>query len=61
MKPRQLGMLLLCAGALNALMGIVMAIQIPPERTGVWPYVLTLSGLVLMLAGHYTGKRKDGN
>ncbi|WP_155855825.1 hypothetical protein [Arthrobacter sp. 9MFCol3.1] len=61
MKPRQLGMFLLCAGALNALIGTIMAIQIPPERIGISPYVLALSGLILMFGGYYTGKRKDWN
>jgi len=35
------------------------AIQVPPERIDVAPYVLALSGLGLMFAGYYTGKRKD--
>ncbi len=54
-------MFLLCAGALNALIGTIMAIQIPPERIGISPYVLALSGLILMFGGYYTGKRKDWN
>ncbi|SFT76348.1 hypothetical protein [Arthrobacter sp. ov118] len=58
MKPRQLGTLLLCVGALNALIGTIMALQIPQERVGISPYVLALSGLVLMFVGYYTGKRK---
>ena len=61
MKPRQLGTLLLCVGALNALIGTIMAIQIPPEHIGISPYVLALSGLILMFGGYYTGKRKDWN
>jgi hypothetical protein len=48
-------------GALNALIGTIMAIQIPPERIGISPYLIALSGLVLMFGGYYTGKRKDGN
>jgi hypothetical protein len=38
-----------------------MAIQIPPERIGITPYVFALSGLGLMFGGYYTGKRKDWN
>jgi hypothetical protein len=54
-------MSLLCAGALNALIGTIMAIQIPPERIGISPYVLALSGLILMFGGYYIGKGKDWN
>jgi hypothetical protein len=61
LKPLQLGTFLLCVGALNALIGTIMAIQIPPERIGISPYLIALSGLVLMFGGYYTGKRKDGN
>jgi hypothetical protein len=39
----------------------IMAIQIPPERIGITPYVFALSGLGLMFGGYYTGKRKDWN
>jgi hypothetical protein len=60
LKPRQLGTFLLCVGALNALISI-MTLHIPPERIGIAPYVLALSGLALMFGGYYTGKRKDWN
>ncbi|MDQ0850673.1 hypothetical protein QFZ65_002611 [Arthrobacter sp. B3I9] len=60
MKPRRLGIFLLCVGALDALMGTILAIQIPPDRIGISPYVLAVSGVVLMFGGYYTGKRKDG-
>jgi hypothetical protein len=61
MTPRQLGTYLLCTGALNALIGTVMAIQVPPDRVGFLPYVILLCGLISMFAGYYTGKRKDWN
>lgn len=40
MTPRWLGAALLCVGALNALIGTIMAIQIPPVRVGLFPYVI---------------------
>jgi hypothetical protein len=58
MAPRRLGIFLLCVGALNALIGTLLAIQVPPERIGGSPYVLIFCGLILMFAGYYTGKRK---
>jgi uncharacterized membrane protein len=61
MTPRRLGTFLLSVGALNALIGTIMAIQIPPARAGFFPYVILLCGLVSMYAGYYTGKRKDWN
>jgi hypothetical protein len=61
LKPRQLGTFLLCVGALNALIGTMMAIQVPPERIGIAPFVLALNGLFVMFGGYHTGKRKDGN
>lgn len=61
MKPRQLGIFLLCVGASNVLVGVILAVQIPPDRIGISPYVLSLSGLVLMFGGYYTGRRKNGN
>jgi VIT1/CCC1 family predicted Fe2+/Mn2+ transporter len=48
-------------GAFNALIGTIMAIQIPPTRVGFFPYVILLCGLVLMFSGYYTGKRRDGS
>jgi hypothetical protein len=61
MTPRRLGTFLLCVGALDALMGSIMAIQLPPERAGISPFVLLLSGLVLMFCGYYIGRRGGGN
>lgn len=58
MSPQRLGIFLMCVGALNALIGTMLAIQVPAERLGASPYVIMLCGLVLMLAGYYTGKRK---
>lgn len=48
----------MCVGALNALIGTMLAIQVPAERLGASPFIIMLCGLVLMLAGYYTGKRK---
>ena len=61
MTPKWLGPLLLCVGCLNALIGTLMAIQIPPARVGFLPYLILLCGLVLMFSGYYTGKRRGGN
>jgi hypothetical protein len=61
LKPRQLGIFLLCVGASNVLVGVILAVQIAPERIGASPYVLAFCGLILMFGGYYTGKRKDGN
>ncbi|SDL97626.1 hypothetical protein [Arthrobacter sp. ok362] len=61
MTSRRLGTFLLCVGAFEALIGTIMAIQIPPARLGVSPYVLVFCGLVLMFGGYYTGKRESGN
>lgn len=55
--PRRLGIFLLCVGALNALIGTMLAIHVPPKRIGGSPYVIILCGLILMFAGYYTGKR----
>jgi hypothetical protein len=33
------GIFLLCVGALNALIGTIMAIQIPLERIGIAPWL----------------------
>lgn len=54
----RLGISLLCVGALNALIGTMLAIQVPSERVGGLPYVIIFCGLILMFAGYYTGKRK---
>lgn len=58
MAPQRLGIILLCVGAANALIGTVLIIQFPAERTGGWPYVIIICGLLIMFAGYYTGKRK---
>lgn len=58
MAPKRLGTLLLCMGALNVLIGTILAVQIPPARLGASAYVFVFCGLILMFAGHYTGKRK---
>lgn len=57
MKLRQVGTFLLCVGALNALIGTIMAIQLPTARVGFFPYVIMLSGLTLMFCGYYIGRR----
>jgi len=61
MAPRRVGTFLLCVGALNALIGAIMVIQLPPARLGFFPYVILICGLVLMFSGYYTGRRRDGN
>lgn len=58
MSPQRLGIFLLCVGALNALIGTMLAIQVSAERLGASAFIIILCGLVLMLAGYYTGKRK---
>ena len=58
MAPKQLGILLLGAGALNVLIGTALAVQIAPARIGTSPYVIVFCGIILMFAGYYTGKRK---
>lgn len=58
MSPQRLGIFLMCVGALNALIGTMLAIQVSAERLGASPFIIMLCGLVLMLAGYYTGKRK---
>jgi hypothetical protein len=58
MAPKRLGILLLCVGALNVLIGTILAVQIAPARIGASPYVIVFCGLILMFAGYYTGKRK---
>ncbi|GAB3566392.1 hypothetical protein GCM10027405_25400 [Arthrobacter alkaliphilus] len=58
MAPRRLGIILLCLGALNALIGTLLAIRVPPERIDGSPPVIIVCGLILMFAGYYTGKRK---
>ena len=59
MTPKWIGTFLLCVGAFEALIGTGMAIQIPPDRIGISPYVLALSGLALMFGGYFTGRRGD--
>ena len=61
MKPRPLGIFLLCVGASNVLVGVILAVQIAPDRIGASPYELALSGLVMAFGGYYTGKRKEWN
>lgn len=56
--PKRLGILLLCVGAVNVLIGTMLAIQIAPERIGASPYIIVLCGLILMYGGYYTGNRK---
>lgn len=58
MAPQRLGIFLLCVGALNVLVGTMLAIQVPPERIGWSPYIIIFCGLILMFGGYYTGKRK---
>lgn len=61
MAPKRLGTFLLCVGALNVLIGAILAVQIAPARIGASPYVIAFCGLVLMFGGYYTGKRKSWN
>ena len=61
MTSRWVGTFLLCVGALNALIGTIMVIQLPTAHIGVFPYVILISGLALMLGGYVTGRRRDGS
>lgn len=58
MTRQRLGIFLLCVGALNVLIGTMLATQIAPEQIGASPYIIVFCGLILMFGGYYTGKRK---
>ena len=57
MTPRGLGILLLCVGAVNALLGTILAFR--SESNNVWAYVIVTSGIVVMMCGYFIGKRKS--
>jgi len=57
MTPRSLGIALLCVGAVNALIGTVLALQSSSNNT--WAYFIVLGGVVLMICGYFIGKRKS--
>jgi hypothetical protein len=59
MTTTRVGTALVCVGALNALIGTIM-LQLPTARVGFYPYVLLLSGLVLIFCGYFTGRRLGG-
>lgn len=57
MTPRRIGTALLCVGAVNALLGTMLAFQ--SASTDAWAYVIVVSGIVVMICGYLIGKRKS--
>lgn len=57
MTPRRIGTALLCVGAVNALLGTMLALQ--SASNDAWAYVIVLSGIVVMICGYLIGKRKS--
>lgn len=57
MTPRRIGTVLLCVGAMNALLGTMLALQ--SASNDAWAYVIVLSGIVVMICGYLIGKRKS--
>lgn len=57
MTPRRIGTALLCVGAVNALLGTMLALQ--SASNDAWRYVIVLSGIVVMICGYLIGKRKS--
>lgn len=57
MTPRGIGIALLCVGAVNALLGTMLAFQ--SEMNNVWAYVIVISGVVVMICGYFIGQRKS--
>jgi hypothetical protein len=59
MTPRWIGSALLCVGAVNAVLGTMLAFR--SASNNVWPYVIVVSGVVVMICGYFIGKRKSWN
>jgi NhaP-type Na+/H+ or K+/H+ antiporter len=59
MTPRGIGIALLCVGAVNTLLGTMLALR--SESNNIWAYVIVISGLVVMICGYFIGKRKSWN
>lgn len=57
MTPRRIGTALLCVGAVNALLGTMLAFQ--SASNNAWAYVIVVSGIVVMICGYLIGKRKS--
>ncbi len=57
MTPRRIGIAILCVGAVNALLGAMLAFQ--SELNSVVTYVIVVSGIVGMICGYFIGKRKS--
>jgi hypothetical protein len=56
MTLRWIGTALLCLGAVNVLLGTMLAFR--SASNDIWAYVVVVSGVVVMICGYFIGKRK---